>query len=255
MTTITGITKDFKQMFKTMMCGNKYPLFNDILLEINEETISINSIDQTRAVGTNQKYFGFQIEGEADIPLDTLSIYEAIKLFNDNDILKFIYDDDKIILESNSNNKKEQITIPSQKINEINNRSQIVFTENSIIINGTEMNFDAYIKIDVSHIQNQIRKAAFVNNLYHEYGINIEGTKLILTIGDPTNYEISSSTEIIVEDGFGKAYSTYAHGYDDIFKSLSGEITIYINDEKPMLIVQTNDKYSIKFLVAPTIKE
>lgn len=255
MTTITGTTKEFKQMFEMIMCGNKYPLFDSVILEINKEIISINVIEKTGAIGTNQEYFGFQIEGGANIPIDTSSIYEAIKLFNDNETLKFIYDDNKIILESNSNNKRDKITIPPPEISEINNKSQITFTENSIIINGTEMNFDAYVKVNSSYIQDQIKKATFVNNLYHEYGINIEGTKLILTIGDPTNYEISSSTEITIEDGFGNAYSTYAHGYDDIFKSLNGEVVIYINDAKPMLIVQTTDKHSIKFLIAPTMKE
>lgn len=255
MTIITGTVKEFKTMFEMIMCGNKYPLFPSVILEINEETISINAMDQTRAVGTGQEYFGFQIEGNTNIPIDTSSISEAIKLFNDNDTLKFIYDDNKIILESNSNNKRDKITIPPPEISEITNGSQIVFTDNSIIINGNEMKFDAYVKVNSSHIQDQIKKSVFVNNLYHEYGINIEGTKLTLTIGDPTNYEISSSTEIIMEDGDGTAHSFYAHGYDDIFKSLSGDVVIYINERKPMLVVQTTDKYSIKFLVAPTTKE
>ena len=98
MTKITGIVRQFKNMFKMIMCGDKYPLFTQVILEINQNEISINCMDSTRAVGTGQKYTGFNIEGSANIPIDTVSIYEALKLFDDNDPLMFNYDDNKIIL-------------------------------------------------------------------------------------------------------------------------------------------------------------
>jgi hypothetical protein len=242
-------------MFEMIMCGSRYPLFPTVILEINKNVISVNAIDQTRAIGTNQEYTGFEIEGSANIPIDTVSISEAIKLFDDNDLIKLTYDENKIILSTNSNNKKDTITIPTMKINEINNESQITFNKSSITINGNEMNFDAHVIVDASHIQNQIKKGSFIGNLYHEYLINIDGTKLTLIVGDPNNYETSSSSEIVVENGKGSCQSSYAHGYDDIFKSLSGNVEIYINDRKPMLIVQTNDEFNVKFLIAAIIRE
>lgn len=255
MTIITGTTKEFKQMLKMIMCGNKYPLFQNIVLEINEETISINAMDQTRAVGTSQKYIGFHIEGGADIPIDTVAIYDAITLFGDNESIKLIYENNKIVLKTNSDGKKDTIIIPTLKIDEIDNRSQIEFTNDSTIINGNEMKFDAHVIVDVSHIKDQIRKANYVGDLYHEYIINIQENKLLLTVGNPNNYETSTSTEITVEDGTGNCQSSYAHGYDDIFKSLSGDVTIYLNNAKPMMISQEDIYYNVKFLVAPTIRE
>lgn len=254
MTKITGTVKQFKNMFEIIMCGNKYPLFSNVLLEIDQETISVNSMDQTRSVMTNQKYTGFNIEGGANIPIETISIYEAIKLFNDNDLLTFIYDDNRIVLSVDSGNKHDTITIPTFNVDEFDNPSQITFGENSITINGNEMNFAACVTVNSSYIRDQIRKASYVNDSYHEYIINIDENKLKLIVGDPNNYETSSSTEIMVEEGSGKAQSSYAHGYEDIFKSLNGDVVIHINDTKPMLVIQTTDEYSAKFLIAPTIR-
>ena len=255
MTIITGTVKEFKQMLKMIMCGNKYPLFQEILLEINEDIISINAMDKTRAVGTSQEYTGFHIEGGADIPIDTVSIYNAISLFDDNVEVELIYEDNKIILKTNSQGKKDTITIPTLKLDEITNKSQIEFMDNSIIINGNEMTFDANVIVDVSHIKNQIKIANYVADLYHEYIISIDENILTLTVGNPHNYETSTSTEITVENGAGVCQSSYAHGYDDIFKSLSGDVSLYINSQKPMMITQMNDNYKVKFLIAPTIHE
>jgi hypothetical protein len=252
MTTITNTTKEFKRMFKMIMCGNKYPLFEEIILEINEDSIFINAMDKTRAVGTNQEYTGFHIEGDTDIPIDTVSIYDAISLFDDNTEIELIYEDNKIILKTNSQSKKDTITIPTLKLDEINNKSQIKFTDNSLIINGNEITFDANVIVDVSHIKNQIKIANYVSDLYHEYIININENILTLTVGNPHNYETSTSTEITVENGTGVCQSSYAHGYDDIFKSLSGDVSLYINNQKPMMITQMGDNYKAKFLLAPT---
>ena len=254
MTQITGTTKDFKQMFEMIMCGSKYPLFQNVILEI-DENISVNSMDQTRAVGMHQEYKNFEIEGSADIPIDTVAIYEAIKFFDLNTSIKLIHEDNKIILKSNSEHKKDKITIPTLKLDEISNKSQIEFTNNSIIINDNEMKFDAHVMIDVLHIKDQIRKGNYVNNLNPEYVIIINGNKLTLIVGNPDDYETSTSTEITVEDGSGNCQSTYAHGYNDIFKSLDGNVMIYINNSKPMMISQITDKYTVQFLIAPTIKE
>ena len=254
MTTITSTVKQFKSMFNTIMCGSKYPLFDNVILEIDNESISVNGMDQTRAIGTNQKYTGFTIEGSDNIPLDTTSIYEAINLFNDNDPLTLEYSDNGIVLSVDSNGEKDTIRIPTPNIDDINNNFPITFTENSIINNNNEMKFVANVIVDTKYIQNQIKKANFVSSMYHEYAFSINENKLILTVGDPNNYETSASTEIEVR-GNGIANSMYAHGYDDVFKALSGDVVIHINDNKPMLVVQTRDNYSIKYLIAPTIKE
>ena len=251
MTTITGTTKDFKQMFEMIMCGSKYPLFQSAILEITD-IISINTMDQTKAVGTHQEYRNFMIEGGNDIPIDTVAIYEAVKLFDVGETITLTYSDNKITLETKSQGKSDKIVIPAQNIDNI--ESLIKFTDNGIIINGNEMKFVANVVVNTSHIQNQIKMANYVSSMYHEYAIDINKNKLTLTVGDPKNYETSSVTEIEV-DGNGIANSTYAHGYDDIFKSLSGEVAIYINEAKPMMISQITDEYTVQFLVAPTIKE
>ena len=254
MITITGTVKKFKNMFELIMCGSKYPLFSDVILEIDGNKIIVNSIDQIGAVATNQEHLGFEIDGDSNIPIDTVSISEAIKLFDDNDTLSFIYENDRIILSTNSENKKDTITIPTSSLSETKIQHIISYDNNVVTIRDNEVKYDASGIINVSNIQDQIRKANYVNNLYHEYIIRIENNKLILSVGDITNFEISSSSEIEI-DGKGIAESKYMHGYDDIFKTLSGEINIKMTDNNPIFINKNSDNSIVNYLMSPTISE
>lgn len=252
MTKITGTIKEFKNMFEIISCGSKNPLFTSIILEIDRDVIIINAIDSTRSVLTTQRYTGFEIEGGANIPIDTVSIIEAIQLFNDNDPLIFEYDENKITLIINSESDKDTIVIPAPDINEINNKIPVTFLEKSIVVNDETTTFEAFVNVDVKYIKKQIRMGNYVDPLYHEYTVNINKNILTLGVGNINNFELSSSSEIQV-DGDGISESKFMQGYDDIFKTLSGEVTIRINEDKPMMISQITDDYSVNFLIAPVI--
>ena len=45
------------------------------------------------------------------------------------------------------------------------------------------------------------------------------------------------------------------HGYDDIFKSLTGDIKLFVNNDSPMLVTKTEDNYSVNYLIAPIINQ
>jgi hypothetical protein len=252
MTKITGSIKEFKSMFDMIMCGSKNPLFRNVILEIEEETIIVNAIDTTRSVLTTQKYTGFNIEGSNNIPIDTVSISEAIRLFNDNDSLMFEYDENRIVLTVDLNGEKDVMSIPAPDINDINNKIPITFTEDSVIANEKVTIFEAFVNVDIKHIQKQIKMGNYVDPLYHEYVININENALTLSVGNINNYELSSSSKIEVE-GTGVSQSQYMHGYDDVFKTLTGEVTIRINENKPMMISQIRDNYVVNFLIAPVV--
>ena len=96
--------------------------------------------------------------------LGSSPISEAIKLFDDNDTLSFIYDDNRIILSTNSENKKDTITIPTSNVNESKIQHIISYNNNIVTIRDNEIKYDASAIINVSDIKDQIRKANYVNN-------------------------------------------------------------------------------------------
>ena len=253
MTKITGTVKNFKNMLEQIMCGSKYPLFGSIILEIDEDIITVNTVDTPRAVATYQKYRGFDIEGSNDVPIETIQVNDALKLFNDNDTLEFIYNENKIILSTKSDDVKDTITIPCVSNDDVT-KSTFEFSENSILVNGEEIVFDATSNIDVSYIRNQIKKANYIDPLYHEYIVNINDDVLTLSVGDVNGFETSGESEIKTS-GKGIAKSQYMHGYEDIFKTINGEVRINLSENKPMIVTQKTDTYSIKFLIAPVIPQ
>lgn len=250
MTIITGTAKQFINMFKTMACGDKYPLFDVVIIEIKNDLIVINTVDKSRAVATHQEYEGFIIDGDENIPINIGEINGAMKLFNSDDLVKFEYINDKVILSLDLVDKKDTIIIPCQPIN--CKISPIEFGDDSICINGDAMNFDAHVIVDAKIMQNQIKRANYINSTYHEYIINIDNNNLLLTVGDINDFELSSSIEVNVE-GHGLATSRYMHGYDDIFRVLDGDVELYMSNDKPMLIIKNDDKYTVKYLIAPVI--
>lgn len=253
MTIIKGNVKQFKNMFSLMSCGQKDPLFSNVVMKIDEEKIVMSGVDTTNVVATNQEFYGFIIEGSESINIETESINEVMKLFDDSDFLEFESIDNKVVLSVISDAKKDIMTIP---INEIETRSRdvkIEFTDDSIIMNDTNLNLKSKFEIDTKYIRNQIKKGKFISDSYHQYDINLDNELLTLSINNIRNFELSSSTEIEV-DGSGISTSQYSHGYDDIFKSLIGNVDIRFFDDKPMAVIQETEQYSIVYIIAPTIK-
>lgn len=250
MTTITGSVKQFKEMFKHIMCGSKNPLFTDIELQFDNESINVNSIDQTRAIATVQKYRNFIIDGNESILIDTISINDAINLFDDNDELVIDSNNNIITLSVNSNDKKDVIKIPISDVNNL--KSGLTYDGENLIMGDNKVEFDAQFMVDVKHVKTQIKRAKYVASTYHEYDINIDNNTLILSVGDVNNFELSSSSEINI-DGKGIAKSRYCYGYDDIFSALSDEVTIKLSSVKPMIVTQSCDDYSVMYLIAPVV--
>ena len=250
MTKITGTVKEFKSMLEKIMCGSKYPLFTDVNLKIDQETIRVSCIDSTRAVATNQEYTGFHIEGSSDIPINTSSLYEAIKLFDDIDSLIFEYEDNKIVLTVDSDGVIDIIKIAALDVN----TSEIVIKKIDDLtysVNGKDTKFEAKVDLDTNYIKNQIKKANYINAAYHEYNIDIRENEIGISVGD-----IGSSAETIIKTKTtGIAKSQYCYGYDDIFKTLSGDVSILINNDQPMIINQIGIYYEVNYLIAPVVNQ
>jgi len=250
MTKIIGTVKEFKSMLEKIMCGSKYPLFPDVNLKIDQETIRVSCVDPTRAVATSQEYTGFHIEGSSDIPINTSSLYEAINLFNDSDSLTFEYEDNKIVLTVDSDGVIDIIKIAALDVN-INEIAIKKINDLTYSVKENDMKFTAKVDLDVNYIKNQIKKANYINAAYHEYNIDIRENEIGISVGD-----IGSSTETIIKiKTTGIAKSQYCYGYDDIFKILSGKVSILINDDQPMIINQIGTDYVVNYLVAPIVQE
>lgn len=252
MVKITNTVKNFKEMISLIMCGSKYPVFDSIDLIVEDGKISVDSTESTRSVVTKQDYYGFTIVDSGIIPIDTVQIFEALKLFSDDDELSLLYENNTIVLNIYSDEKTDTIKFPT--INVVNTPSGMEFTENSVMVGEKLMTFDAIADINSKYLKEQIRRSTYVNT-FQSYKIAIsEGTGITLSVGDIAGLETSSTTTI-KSDVIGSATSSYIHGYSDIMSAISGNINIQLGENKPMLITKNTEDYNIQYLLAPGFEQ
>lgn len=247
MITITNTAKNFKQMFNLITCGNKYPLFPEFMLDISDQVITVSMPDPSNVAMTNQKHLGFTIDNDSKIPMDN-SVINAINVFNDNEVITLQFDGKQIIISSVSDDIKNTITIPGISIER--RKIDLVFEENEVVLNRTHHEYCGSVVIDCKHIQKQLKMGSL--NEYLENLISIDNG-VILSIGDINNFEIASASEITIETQ-GKANGSYMGAYADVFKTLTGEVTINITEQGLLIVSQKNDQYEVNYLLAPTHK-
>ena len=242
---ITNTTQKFKEMFNMIICGNRYPLFPDFNLNVGEE-ITITTTDPSNSAMTEQVYQGFEIIGNGIIPLDN-SIMNVIKLFNNDEIIELLYDDDRLTISSSDEDSRNTIIVPA---NESKEKGVINadFGDRYISLNGTSHDFVGIVEnVNCKYFSDQIKKASL--NEYSANTIEINNG-VVLSVGDISKFEISASTEIKI-DTEGQITGSYMGAYTDVFKTLSGEVSIKITKESLLVISQKNEDYQVNYLLSP----
>ena len=247
---ITNTVKKFKEMFNMIICGNRYPLFPDFNLHINDNVINVGVHDPSNTATSNQTYNGFKIVGNGNLSLNN-SIMDVIKLFNNDEIIDLTYNSDNSRIEISSNNEssKNTITIPILETEE-SQKIEIDFSDKYISLGGKSHEYVGIVEnIDCEYFHNQIKKASL--NEYSANNIEINDG-VTLSVGDISKFEISASTEIKI-DTIGNVNSQYMGAYTDIFKTLNGEVSIKMTEMGLLVISQETEDYTVNYLLAPAL--
>jgi len=112
------------------------------------------------------------------------------------------------------------------------------------------LQYNESIKIDVKHFVNAFNNAGVLIKKGEKFiNIKVKDGKLILGVGEDHKLReiIKTSLKEEVNVSFGEVLGSIA-------KLLDGEIDVNIKTNYPITIIKNNDKYKLKYVVAPIVE-
>ena len=262
MTKFIGKTKQFKTMFELISTGLKDPLFRLVVMNVEKDYISVQTVDAANIVGTNQKHRGFEIAdiSEKEIPVDCVEMLDALKLFDDSAKIQIEFANSKIIISDLDDvEMKDNVSIPSVDIESVTNiglpfkiKSGMAELKNKTT--GEVLVFDIKATIPVKYLQAQIKRADYAAIAPRIFDMKFNDNDLTLLVGNPESYTKSVKTEVKIE-GSGSGDLSFANGYEQIFQSLNGDVILHGKSYSPVWITKKGDNYIVQYLIAPAMVE
>lgn len=267
MTTFKATAARFTEMFTLLSMGKTgEPLFNPVILKVIEEKgethIRMLAQDSANTCAAAQKHRGFDISNvdKTDIIVNCVEIIEALKIFTPESEVEIEFGERILIKNSEESDDYNEVSFPSLQLEGVEISDQIPFEiKNGMPIlknkaTGKALKFDVEATIPVKYIQSQIKHADFANISPRLFEMKFDDKDLGLIIGNPDFYEKSVKKETKIESS-GKADVVFGNGYEQIFSSITGDVTAFTGTDKPMWITKKDKNYVVQFLLAPAIVE
>lgn len=256
---ITATTKDFMEMFSTMSMDG---LYNPIVMTVKKGIIGMVAKDTADTTITTQKYKDFTIEDEIDEKLvfDTDEMLNSFKLFKSGEEITISLIDNTIVIANNDDSEmSDVITIPQMDTSVIDVMEfpyKIVKGIPTITnaASGESIDFTTITaKMPVKYLQEVVKRAGFVDVTPRIYKMDIEGGKITTRVGEKNRYQKSVETTFKVE-GTGKGALIFGNGFEEMVKTMSGEITMNAMPGAPVWFTIKNKSNIVHVLMAPAME-
>lgn len=226
---------------------------------------SIDSIAKNTAVVARVQMRGQDISGITEptkIPLQPLKIMGFMDMFNDEDMVTLTYDGDskEIVLSGISNNIEKTANMSTIVLDDVTTSLDAYPVK--LDENGNPLFKNGQIKpnisatIDAAIFKDQINYAEKVKAEPKIYYIEIDGGSGTITtkVGDPQSRakdKISAIAKGVEVVGVGAV--SYALGFEEVMRNLTGPIDILTISGGPMFVSQKTEDYKVSYLISPTV--
>ncbi len=261
MTKIKGKVSDVISMLQTIKLEGKDPdgsnssMINNCLLEAKGELISTNVLSKTNVVIGFITYKKLSVVEEGEIPVGNIDEFISyLNRFEGGDEVSIETTENKIKILRDSPKKIANIPMTDRDNVDDSLRALAVkdsVTEENGLYKFRETELPAMIKVDSRHIK-QILDDGNVQGLNRRYPIVIDD-EVECRVGDEQGGMIENTITVLEKKG--KAKSSFSSGIDNVFSNITGEVEVYMADGGPMLVMQNNEEFELKFVIAPLMEE
>jgi hypothetical protein len=128
-------------------------------------------------------------------------------------------------------------------------------TGNKVKVGEAEIN--CYVKTTADIIQQVVKNGRLIQgNVFYPFKVNKEG---FLTVESADEYD-TITTEIGKVEGFksenyegGEFETVYHTGFDNVFSNLSGDVEIFFDFKKPIIVFNKDETFNLTLFIAPRI--
>lgn len=105
---------------------------------------------------------------------------------------------------------------------------------------------DTWFRCDVADIQDILQDGDTTE--VRKYPLTVEDGSVQVQVGDDDGW---IETDFVADAGDGVASSVYGYGIDNVISNLSGEVTIFLDDEGPMWVrSEDQNGYEVDYMIA-----
>jgi len=218
--------------------------------------ISVNCLSQNGVGIVNLKYKTISVVEPGELPIgDIQEFLSCLNRFGLEEEIDINTVENKIVIKREKPSKKINLNITAvENIAEYGRAEEvsqkITQSPENVVINETTL--DVKIELKAEDVK-EILKDADIKNIARRFHLFTEEGKIIVTIGNDNATLVKN--ELSSKSLMGVCNSIYIAGFDNIFSTLSGEITLFLKTESPMAVIQTTDEYEILYIISPVVEK
>ena len=268
MTKIECKIVDLKRMAEFVGCKGKGEkgvdmyLTKDFLIDAKGNSVEIQATDTiNQALLVKLKYNDIKVINEGQIPIGSVEqLVKILNRYNPNDkvTVEYLRDEtsSKMWIKRGFPKMSTMIPVPSpdniDSVKGIKVLEGIKYDDKKDVYYTSRVELSSKIVLEASHLKSILPDAdALPIDLRDvKYPIELKGGKLLTQVGNENDGIIER--EIPTKEVKGEGKSLYKFGFDAIFTTVDGDISIYFANEGPMVVVKTDDKFELMYFIAPT---
>jgi len=238
--------------------GSTEVMINGCVLECKEGKVRITALAVIKAVLLDITYTGAVIEEEGNLPIGNLSEFlEYLQRFKNSDEVTIELEkakSNKILISRVFPKKIAHISsYDEETIDEYNNGKQALekFTADEKTATFGSITYKSSVILGAENVKEMLDDGN-VRNLTRDYPFEITPDGINCTVGDDTRGKIENFT-LAKGNATDTVKSAFRSGIDNVFRNLSGDLVIFMENNAPMVVVKVADNYIAKFVIAPRI--
>jgi len=237
-------------------------LTKDFLMDAKGNSIEVQATDTiNQSMVARLKYNDIKVIEEGQIPIGSVEqLVKILNRYNPNDkvTVEYLRDEvsSKMWIRRKFPKMNTMIPVPSpdniDSVKGIKALEGIKYDDKKDVYYTNKVELSSKILLEASHLKSILPDADALPIALRDvkYPIELKDGKLLTQVGSESDGIIER--EIPTKEVKGEGKSLYKFGFDAIFTTVDGDISIYFANEAPMVVVKSDSKFELMYFIAPT---
>lgn len=233
-------------------------MYGCLLKATNDEgnnLIAVNCLSQNGVAMVNLKYKVINVVEAGELPIgDIQEFLSCLNRFGLEEEITIDIMENKIVIKREKPSKKINVNIIAEenideygKAEEVSQK--IILNPENVVINETILDVKIELKTEEAK---EILKDADIKNIARRFHLFTEEGKMIVTVGNDNSTLVKN--ELTTKSLAGTCDSIYIAGFDNVFSTLFGDVTLFLKTESPMAITQTTENFDVLYVISPVVE-
>lgn len=239
--------------------GKTSSLVQDAIIHFGEGEVSVKVFDPMASVWGHIRGPFEGVRQPGKLVLGSISDFRAyISRFGENTLVELTERDGGAYLTFDDEDRKSggYAATDEAHIKSVDSVEELPYSYDSSggspsdgVVPGVEsagIHLDTWFRCDVADLQDILEDGDTTE--VRRYPLAVEDGSVQVQVGDDDGW---IETDFVASAGDGVASSIYGYGIDNVVSNLSGEVTVFLDDERPMWVhSEDQNGYTVDYMIA-----